>query len=43
MELLRQVGTTATPYWYVIDGQGNVVVLTNQAGNVVDKSSINHK
>ena len=38
LELLRQQqgAGTATPYWYVIDGQGNVVALTDQNGNVVD-------
>ena len=41
LELLRQQqGTgTATPYWYVIDGQGNVVALTDIGGNVVDSYS----
>jgi len=43
LELLRQQqgASTATPYWYVVDGQGNVVSLTNQAGNVVDSYSYN--
>jgi len=36
LELLRQMGSTTTPYWYVLDGQGNVVALTNQSGAVVD-------
>ena len=36
LELLRQVGAATTPYWYVLDGQGNVVALTDQGGNVVD-------
>ena len=41
LELLRQQqgSGTATPYWYVIDGQGNVVALTDQGGNVVDSYS----
>ena len=37
LELLRQVGAAATPYWYVLDGQGNVVALTDGGGNVVDQ------
>ena len=38
LELLRQQqgSATATPYWYVIDGQSNVVAVTDQGGNVVD-------
>ena len=38
LELLRQQqgSGTATPYWYVIDGQSNVVALTDQGGNVVN-------
>src|SRR6185437_12413663 len=36
LELLRQMGSTTNPYWYVLDGQGNVVGLTNQSGTVVD-------
>ena len=38
LELLRQQqgSGTATPYWYVLDGQSNVVALTDQGGNVVD-------
>ncbi|HVD03394.1 MAG TPA: RHS repeat-associated core domain-containing protein, partial [Candidatus Dormibacteraeota bacterium] len=36
LELLRQQGASVTPYWYVLDGQGNVVALTNQSGAVVD-------
>src|SRR6185437_9083233 len=36
LELLRQQGAGVTPYWYVLDGQGNVVALTNQSGAVVD-------
>jgi len=41
LELLRQQqgSGTATPYWYVIDGQSNVVALTDQGGNVVDSYS----
>ena len=41
LELLRQDGptTTTTPYWDVLDGQGNVVALTDQGGNVVDSYS----
>jgi len=39
LELLRQVGATTTPYWYVQDGQGNVVALTDQGGSVVDSYS----
>ena len=39
LELLRQGAIATTPYWYVIDGQGNVVALTDQAGNVVDSYS----
>jgi len=36
LELLRQTGGTITPYWYVLDGQGNVAALTNATGAVVD-------
>ena len=39
LELLRQIKGTTTPYWYVLDGQGNVVALTDQGGNVVDRYS----
>jgi|GEM_PF-4960928 len=39
LELLRQGAIATTPYWYVIDGQGNVVALTDQGGNVVDSYS----
>ncbi len=35
LELLRQQGAGVTPYWYVMDGQSNVVTLTD-SGNVVD-------
>ena len=36
LELLRQVGATTTLYYYVLDGKGNVVALTDGAGNAVD-------
>jgi YD repeat-containing protein len=36
LELLRQTASGTTPYWYVLDGQANVVALTNGAGSVVD-------
>jgi YD repeat-containing protein len=32
LELLRQTTSGTTPYWYVLDGQGNVVALTNSIG-----------
>ena len=39
LELLRQTASGTTPYWYVLDGQGNVVALSNGAGSVVDRYS----
>jgi hypothetical protein len=29
LELLRRTASTTTPYWYVIDGRGNVAALTD--------------
>jgi len=37
LELLRQRGTTTSRYWYVLDGRGNVVALTDINGAVVDR------
>ncbi len=37
LELLRQRGATTSRYWYVLDGRGNVVALTDQTGTVVDR------
>jgi len=39
LELLRHTASTTTPYWYVVDGQGNVVALTDGTGAVVDSYS----
>jgi RHS repeat-associated protein len=43
LELLRQTkvgGNLSTArYWYVLDGRGNVVALTDVSGNVVDRYS----
>lgn len=36
LQLLRTVGGTTTRYYYVLDGQGNVVALTDSSGTVVD-------
>ncbi len=37
LELLRQQGGTTNRYWYVLDGQDNVVALTDVTGKVVDR------
>jgi RHS repeat-associated protein len=37
LELLRQQNGTTSRYWYVLDGQGNVVALTSITGTVVDR------
>jgi RHS repeat-associated protein len=37
LELLRQQNGTTSRYWYVLDGRGNVVALTDTSGNVVDR------
>ncbi len=38
LELLRQsAGQSLHRYWYVLDGRGNVVALTDSGGNVVDR------
>jgi len=37
LELLRQQGGTVNRYWYVLDGQDNVVALTDVTGKVVDR------
>ncbi len=37
LELLRQQGGTINRYWYVLDGQDNVVALTDVTGKVVDR------
>jgi len=38
LELLRQrPGGSLSRYWYVLDGQGSVVALTDQNGTVVDR------
>ena len=37
LELLRQVGGATSRYYYVLDGQGNVVALTDSSGAVVDR------
>jgi RHS repeat-associated protein len=39
LELLRQQNGTTCRYWYVLDGRGNVVALTDSTGNVVDRYS----
>ena len=39
LELLRQLNGTTSRYWYVLDGRGNVVALTDSTGNVVDRYS----
>ena len=38
LELIRTLGSTAR-YWYVLDGRGNVVALTDANGAVVDRYS----
>ncbi len=37
LELLRQRGTRTDRYWYVLDGRGNVVAVTDSSGVVVDR------
>ncbi len=37
LELLRQQSGVLSRYWYVLDGQGNVVALTDINGSVVDR------
>jgi RHS repeat-associated protein len=37
LELLREQNGTTNRYWYVLDGRGNVVALTDTTGNVVDR------
>jgi RHS repeat-associated protein len=37
LELLRQQNGTTNRYWYVLDGRGNVVALTDTSGNVVNR------
>ncbi len=37
LELLYQKGGTVTRYWYVLDGRGDVVALTDQTGKVVNR------
>ncbi len=37
LELLRQQGGGLRRYWYGEDGKGNVVALTDSAGNAVDR------
>jgi len=40
LELVRTVqGQPAHHYWYVLDGRSNVVALTNETGQVVDRYS----
>ncbi len=37
MEFLRQQGGVTNRYWYVLDGQGSVVAVTDASGKVVDR------
>jgi RHS repeat-associated protein len=37
LEFLRQQGGATSRYWYVLDGQGNVVAVTDATGKVVDR------
>jgi len=37
LELLRQQGSGTKRYWYVLDGRGNVVAVTDSSGAVVDR------
>ncbi len=37
LELLRQQGGGTKRYWYVLDGRGNVVAVTDSTGVVVDR------
>jgi len=37
LELLRQQSSGTKRYWYVLDGRGNVVALTDVTGAVVDR------
>jgi len=37
LELLRQQSSGTKRYWYVLDGRGNVVALTDVNGTVVDR------
>jgi len=36
-EFLRQQGGATNRYWYVLDGQGSVVAVTDASGKVVDR------
>ncbi len=36
-EFLRQQGGVTNRYWYVLDGQGSVVAVTDASGKVVDR------
>jgi YD repeat-containing protein len=37
LELLRQLNGVTSRYWYVLDGRGNVVALTDVTGNFVNR------
>jgi len=37
LEFLRQQGSSTNRYWYVLDGQGSVVAVTDITGKVVDR------
>ncbi len=37
LEFLRQQGGVTNRYWYVLDGQGSVVAVTDASGKVVDR------
>ncbi len=37
LEFLRQQGGVTSRYWFVLDGQGNVVAVTDKNGAVVDR------